>query len=566
MSTSNIPSGCPMHEKIAQSFQSETSSHNDTSKETSCGGSLSPDNLMPQLSQEPVSGQQIHLPTNRIVSSIPKAKGSEYWEYPSPQQFYSALVRKGWETPEESIEMMVSIHNFLNDRAWNEILKWENMKKCNCDGPKLLRFKGRPQEPSPKARMLQWASKLFPSIGTPPPFDRHDWTIDRCGREVRYVIDYYSAPDEGDNPVFFLDVRPALDSIDSVVDRIKVATKETFAQLRERAKAARQGTGDDRCYGISQDPTTKNFIIVLYHAHHGSLKTYLGQHYGELDWTYKLGILNQVAEGLKKIHQAGFVHRDFHSGNILLSNYAEIADLGFTGPVSKKVISTSTTSKHVVYGVLPYISPEVLRGIKYDYAADVYSFGIVMWEIATCLPPFNDRAHDTYLALDICLGLRPNVEDYIPEPFAKLMTRCWDAKPSARPCVHEIYQILHKWYWNLKDGDDNVVTKSFINADSIDLQSSTPASSRPVTQTHPLAVYTSRLLNFHDLPEPINALQTSGRRIQITNSLGIISNDSLEEYRTRQLDDELSFVTFVPEQEEKYVSRQVDAVLPWDDK
>ncbi|CAB5358444.1 unnamed protein product [Rhizophagus irregularis] len=118
--------------------------------------------------------------------------------------------------------------------------------KSNCNEPKLLRFRGRPQELSPKARILQWASKIFPSLGTPPPFDRHDWTIDRCGREVRYVIDYYSAPDEGDNPVFYLDVRPALDSIDSVVDRIKVATKETFAQLRERAKAARQENEVDR--------------------------------------------------------------------------------------------------------------------------------------------------------------------------------------------------------------------------------------------------------------------------------------------------------------------------------
>jgi len=249
MSASNIPSGCPMHKK-AQDSQNETL-HNDFASNKSCpivhsGDALSPDNQMPHLSQEQVPGQQIYLPIDRVISSIPKAKSSEYWEYPSPQQFYSALVRKGWETPEESIETMVDIHNFLNEEAWNEILKWEKMKKCNCNGPKLLRFRGRPQELSPKARILQWASKIFPSLGTPPPFDRHDWTIDRCGREVRYVIDYYSAPDEGDNPVFYLDVRPALDSIDSAVDRIKVATKETFSQLRERAKAARQETEGDR--------------------------------------------------------------------------------------------------------------------------------------------------------------------------------------------------------------------------------------------------------------------------------------------------------------------------------
>src|SRR5256885_1737398 len=128
--TPDIPSNCPMHKKVAH----DSTLCNDSSKNASCpivhsGDALSPDNQMPQLSQEPTPGQRIHLPTDRSISSIPKAKSSEYWEYPSPQQFYSALVRKGWETPEESIETMVDIHNFLNEKAWDEILKWEKMKK-----------------------------------------------------------------------------------------------------------------------------------------------------------------------------------------------------------------------------------------------------------------------------------------------------------------------------------------------------------------------------------------------------------------------------------------------------
>lgn len=66
---------------------------------------------------------------------------------------------------------------------------------------------------------------------TPPPFDRHDWTIDRCGREVRYVLDYYSAePDEHGMPVFSVDVRPALDSFGSAWDRMRMGVRE----MRER--------------------------------------------------------------------------------------------------------------------------------------------------------------------------------------------------------------------------------------------------------------------------------------------------------------------------------------------
>ena len=69
-----------------------------------------------------------------------------------------------------------------------------------------------------------------------PPFDRHDWIVRRpqTGEEVRYVIDYYSAPPEPDgSPVFSLDVRPALDSFGSVKERISVATEEVWANFRQ---------------------------------------------------------------------------------------------------------------------------------------------------------------------------------------------------------------------------------------------------------------------------------------------------------------------------------------------
>ena len=57
------------------------------------------------------------------------------------------------------------------------------------------------------------------------PFDRHDWVVDRCGKEVRYVIDYYDGgPVDADTMQFaLLDVRPAMDSLDNIWDRMKVA-------------------------------------------------------------------------------------------------------------------------------------------------------------------------------------------------------------------------------------------------------------------------------------------------------------------------------------------------------
>jgi cytochrome c heme-lyase len=196
---------------------------------------------MPTLTQAPAPNQSIALPLSRTESSIPRDPSSK-WEYPSPQQFYNALVRKGWETPEEHIETMVEIHNFLNEEAWQEVLKWEKRSNSGDDDPHLARFKGRPGEMSPKARFWLLAGWLLPSrFNNEPPFDRHDWIIRRpkTGEEVRYVIDYYSAPPEPDgSPVFSLDVRPALDSFASLKERIAAATEEVWVAARERKSEA----------------------------------------------------------------------------------------------------------------------------------------------------------------------------------------------------------------------------------------------------------------------------------------------------------------------------------------
>jgi hypothetical protein len=121
---------------------------------------LNPLNQMPSLSQAPAHNQTINLPLSRTESSIPRDRAAK-WEYPSPQQFYNALVRKGWETPEEHIETMVEIHNFLNEEAWEEVKKWE--RRHADDDIELARFKGMPGEMSPKARLWMFAGWLLPS-------------------------------------------------------------------------------------------------------------------------------------------------------------------------------------------------------------------------------------------------------------------------------------------------------------------------------------------------------------------------------------------------------------------
>src|SRR5436853_7180472 len=87
-----------------------------------------------------------------------------------------------------------------------------------------------------------------------------------------------------------------------------------------------------------------------------------------------------------------------------------------------------------IYGVMPYVAPEVLRGNPYTKAADIYSFSMIMYFTATGRQPFANCAHDEFLTLGICEGIRPEInEKEAPECYIKLMNRCWDSNPNNRP-------------------------------------------------------------------------------------------------------------------------------------
>ena len=194
---------------------------------------LNPLNRMPAVAnQQRADGQEAVLSTERVESTIPtgSAEGTK-WVYPSPQMFYNALVRKGKSAgvEERNMDAVVAIHNNMNEMTWRQVLEWESLHDGACaEKRKLLRFVGRPDELSPKA-----AAQYYLGLKS-RPFDRHDWTVDRCGQEVRYIIDYYDiAARRADDrlptlhdtdavPSIECDVRPAGDTLGALADRARM--------------------------------------------------------------------------------------------------------------------------------------------------------------------------------------------------------------------------------------------------------------------------------------------------------------------------------------------------------
>src|SRR5215469_12663768 len=123
-----------------------------------------------------------------------------------------------------------------------------------------------------------------------------------------------------------------------------------------------------RFYGITQDPETKNYMMVLDYADNGSLRNYLDKNYDKLTWKSKINNLYYIADGLNTIHEKQLIHRDLHVGNILkLKDQTYIADMGLCKPAD---YNTSENTKNNIYGVLSYVAPELLRGQNYTKASD----------------------------------------------------------------------------------------------------------------------------------------------------------------------------------------------------
>jgi serine/threonine protein kinase len=192
---------------------------------------------------------------------------------------------------------------------------------------------------------------------------------------------------------------------------------------------------------------------------------------------------------LKKIHEKSYIHRDLHSGNIFsYDNYnSKIGDLG----LCQQIVNKDDPNK--IYGVIPYLAPEVLAKKLYTKESDIYSFGMIMWEHTTGKKPFHDRPHNSSLILDISKGERPQITNDTPEFYAKLMKGCWDHDPKNRPSAIEIFNCIKEYYY-IPHGKEEIIRLAEIKRQKF-IKSEEYLSDMKNYKHHPESFYTSRLLN-----------------------------------------------------------------------
>ncbi|EFO25978.1 TKL/MLK/TAK1 protein kinase [Loa loa] len=146
---------------------------------------------------------------------------------------------------------------------------------------------------------------------------------------------------------------------------------------------------------------------------------------------------SQCVDALAYIHRKGFAHGDLKTANLLLDDnchWLKVADFG------TMVYMNSDTEYR--QGSAPWMAPEIITGSSPSEQSDIYSFGIVLWEIITRMRPYSDCKNAEEILWSVYAGLRPPRIGNIPTKLMQMIERCWQKLPEERPSIKEIQKVL----------------------------------------------------------------------------------------------------------------------------
>ncbi|XP_049848776.1 uncharacterized protein LOC126316725 [Schistocerca gregaria] len=182
----------------------------------------------------------------------------------------------------------------------------------------------------------------------------------------------------------------------------------------------------------------------------GSLNQYLVEKKKVFTWSERLRIALDIAEGLAYLHRQDMIHRDLRSHNILINSW-DVRDMQV--PVAKLTdFGLAAIICGSFQGVKEYnecwTAPEVMKRSRYSHKVDIYSFGIVCWELLQIGFPFQEYHEElgapfrSELEEKIIGGLRPTIGKNVHPAYKNLIERCWQDKPEERPDGVELVHML----------------------------------------------------------------------------------------------------------------------------
>jgi len=176
-------------------------------------------------------------------------------------------------------------------------------------------------------------------------------------------------------------------------------------------------------------------FLVMEYVPGGTLESRLQKGPLDLDELTRIGA--DIGDALDDAHRRGFLHRDLKPGNVVLTEAGtpKILDFGLAGLLHASHTVTNLTQAGTMFGSLPYMAPEQLRGEPDDSRTDVYAFGTILYEMATGRRPF-ERDRPEALMFEILHGTTRPVRSLRPEAppeLDRLIDSCLGKDPALRP-------------------------------------------------------------------------------------------------------------------------------------
>ncbi|KAF0521655.1 kinase-like protein [Gigaspora margarita] len=158
----------------------------------------------------------------------------------------------------------------------------------------------------------------------------------------------------------------------------------------------------------------KEIIFIHEYAYNGTLRQYLKQSFSIINWNDKLRLAKQIVSAIKYLHENDIVHRNLHPEKIFIHK-----------------------------------DPQYLQNLetyKLDKSSDIYSIGIILWEISSGITPF--KSENSNLINSIIHGKREIAVSGTPKEYIKIYTECWQHKPDQRPIIQCVFTDLNNINFN----------------------------------------------------------------------------------------------------------------------
>ncbi|KAL2231719.1 UNVERIFIED_CONTAM: Serine/threonine-protein kinase STY46 [Sesamum indicum] len=181
-----------------------------------------------------------------------------------------------------------------------------------------------------------------------------------------------------------------------------------------------------------------NLCIVTEYMSGGSVYDYLHKQKGSFKLPALLKVAIDVSKGMNYLHQNNIIHRDLKAANLLMdeNEVVKVGDFGVARVKAQTGVMTAET------GTYRWMAPEVIEHKPYDHKADVFSFGVVLWELLTGKLPYEYLTPLQAAVGVVQKGLRPTIPKHTHPKLVELLERCWQQDPTLRPDFSEVTEIL----------------------------------------------------------------------------------------------------------------------------